>query len=108
VQELERNLKLADSVIKFQTVLTDDVVQLDAVQVDPEEVKMLRLELPPEAEEQESRERALGLVDMPDAPRHREERPEEDYADEDAESVPPVKAEAAATTTTTTPEEEPS
>jgi small subunit ribosomal protein S6 len=92
VQELERNLKLADSVIKFQTVLTDDVVQLDSVQVDPEEVKMLRLELPPEAEEQESRERALGLVDMPDAPRHREERPEEDFADDDAESVPPVKA----------------
>ena len=29
---------------------------------------------------------------MPDAPRHREERPEEDFADDDAESVPPVKA----------------
>jgi small subunit ribosomal protein S6 len=93
VQELERNLRLADAVIKWQTVLTNEEVQLDAVQIDPEEVKLQRLELPPEAEEQESRERALGLVDLPDAPRHRE-RPEEDYVDEDAEAAPAAKAEA--------------
>jgi len=94
VQELERNLKLADSVIKWQTVLTNEEVQLDSVQIDPEEVKLQRLELPPEAEEQESRERALGLVDLPDAPRHRE-RVEEDFADEEAESVPAPKVEVA-------------
>jgi small subunit ribosomal protein S6 len=93
VQELERNLRLADAVIKWQTVLTNEEVQLDSVTIDPEEVKLQRLELPPEAEEQESRERALGLVDLPDAPRHRE-RPEEDYADEEAESVPVPKPEA--------------
>ncbi len=91
VQEIERNLKLADSVIKWQTVLTNEEVQLDSVQIDPEEVKLQRLELPPEAEEAESRERALGLVDLPDAPRHRE-RVEEDFADEEAESVPAPKA----------------
>jgi small subunit ribosomal protein S6 len=93
VQELERNLKLADAVIKWQTVLTNEEVQLDAVQIDPEEVKLQRLELPPEAEEAESRERALGLVDLPDAPRHRE-RVEEDFADDEAESVPAPKAAA--------------
>jgi small subunit ribosomal protein S6 len=109
VQELERNLKLADSVIKFQTVLTDEVVQFDAVQIDPEEVKFQRLELPPENEEQESRERALGLVDMPDAPRHREERPEEDYVDEDAEpAAAAAAAPAAAPAAKPAAEEEPS
>src|SRR3954469_23621778 len=63
VSELERNLKLADSVLKFQTVLTNEQVDFGALTVDPEEVKFQRLELPPEAEEAESRERALGLVD---------------------------------------------
>jgi small subunit ribosomal protein S6 len=99
VAELERNLKLADSVIKFQTVLTDEVVQLDAVTVDPEEVKMQRLELAPEAEETESRERALGLLDIEERPRMRDRDDrgpaEEDFADDDAESSPP-KAEAKA------------
>jgi small subunit ribosomal protein S6 len=103
VQELERNLKLADAVIKWQTVLTNEHVQLDALQIDPEEVKYTRIELPPEAEEQESRERALGLVDLPDAPRMREERGEpDDFADEAPESAPVVKAAAPAA------EEEPS
>ena len=39
VQELERNLKLSDAVIKWQTVLTNERVELDALQIDPEEVK---------------------------------------------------------------------
>ncbi len=84
VQELERNLKLQDSVIKFQTVLTNEHVDFAALTVDPEEVKFQRLELPPEEEERESREKALGLVDLgPDAPRaRREEREEEFEADE--------------------------
>ena len=70
VQELERNLKLQDAVIKFQTVLVRDEVDLAGLAIDPEEVKFARLELPPEEEEKESRERALGLVDLgPDAPR---------------------------------------
>ena len=85
VQELERNLKLQDSVLKFQTVLLNDHVDAAAVTVDPEEVKFQRLELPPEDEEKETRERALGLVDLgPDAPR-RHERVEEDFVDDDLE-----------------------
>jgi small subunit ribosomal protein S6 len=85
VAELERNLKLQDAVIKFQTVLLDGDVDMGGVTVDPEEVKMQRLELPPEEEEKESRERALGLIDLgPDAPRSmRAPREDEDeYADE--------------------------
>lgn len=87
VGELERNLKLQDSVLKYQTVLTQEMVDPEQVAVDPEEVKFARLELPPEEEERESRERALGLLDVPDAPRRpvdREERDDEFADDEEA------------------------
>lgn len=87
VGELERNLKLQDSVLKFQTVLTRERVDPEQVAVDPEEIKFARLELPPEEEERESRERALGLLDVPDAPRprvEREDRDDEFAEDEDA------------------------
>lgn len=70
VQELERNLKLQDVVLKFQTVQTNDEVDVAALTVDPEEVKFQRLELPPEDDAVESREKQLGLIDLgPDAPR---------------------------------------
>jgi small subunit ribosomal protein S6 len=83
VQELERNLKLQDSVLKFQTVTTNEEVDVQTITVDPEEIKFQRLELPPEEEEKESREKALGLVDFGEGgPRSmRGERGEDDYAD---------------------------
>ena len=97
VSELERNLKLQDAVIKFQTVLVRADVDQGAVAVDPEEIKMQRLELLPEEEEKESRERALGLVDLgPDAPRSmrapREEREDDDF-EGGAEAAAPKKEE---------------
>jgi small subunit ribosomal protein S6 len=83
VHELERNLKLQDSVLKFQTVLTNDDVDVEGLQVDPEEIKFQRLELPVEEEKEESRERALGLVDMGEgAPRSMREPREDEFADE--------------------------
>ncbi len=101
VSELERNLKLADAVLKFQTVLTNEQVDVASVLVDPEEVKFARLELPPEEEEKESRERALGLVDLgPDAPRSRhmdrDAEREDEFADEDADGDAVPSAAAAA------------
>ncbi len=92
VTEVERNLKLNDSVLKFQTVLLNDHVDTAALQIDPEEVKLQRLELPAEAEEAESREKALGLIDLgPDAPRrsfsHDEPR-EEDFEPTDTDDAP--------------------
>ena len=81
VQELERNLKLQDAVLKFQTVTLRDQVDIAQLTVDPEEVKFARLELAPEAVEEESREKVLGLVEAPDAPRVRHE--DDEYADED-------------------------
>lgn len=63
VAELERNLRLSDSVLKFQTVKTADDVDAAALTVDPEEVKYERLELSADEDGDESRERMLGLVD---------------------------------------------
>ncbi len=81
VQEVERNLRLQDAVLKFQTVLTNADIDAQAVQIDPEEVKFQHLDLTPEEEKEESRERALGLLDPgPDAPRRDRE---DDFADPD-------------------------
>jgi small subunit ribosomal protein S6 len=70
-------------------------VDFGAVAVDPEEVKFARLELPPEEEQQESREKALGLLDFNDSPRSMRERevPEEAFVDEDIEAPPESKKE---------------
>jgi len=85
VNELERNLKLQDSVLKFQTVLLKEDVDETSLTIDPEEVKLARLELPAEEEEKESRERALGLVDLgPEAPHRGREDREDDFTDEEA------------------------
>jgi hypothetical protein len=75
-------------------VLLDEHVDVSKLTVDPNEIKMDRLELAPEAEESESRERALGLLDLgPDAPRSMRPR-EEEFADDDAEDGDAVKSEA--------------
>lgn len=87
VAEVERNLKLQDAVLKFQTVQTNDEVDVAGLTVDPEEVKFQRLELPVEEEEKESREKQLGLIDLgPDAPRSmRGERGEDEFGEAAAE-----------------------
>ena len=85
VQELERNLKLQDAVLKFQTVQLRAEIDIAGVTVDPEEVKFQRLELAPEEEKEESREKVLGLVEAgPEAPRaRREEEGAEEFGDEE-------------------------
>jgi small subunit ribosomal protein S6 len=95
VNELERNLKLQDSVLKYQTVLTRENVDVAALAaVDPEEIKFQRLELPPEEEERESRERALGLLDLsPDHSRDRREPRAEREDDFEDEGEPKAKEE---------------
>ena len=88
VAELERTLKLADSVIKFQTVLLRELVDMTALAIDPEEAKVQKVELSHDDDEKESREKALGLVDLgPDAPRSR--HAEEEFVEEefDADAV---------------------
>ena len=61
VAELERNLRNADIVIRFQSVRREGVFELDTVTVDPEEVKFARLEAPAEDEPEATLEERLGL-----------------------------------------------
>ena len=83
VSELERNLKLQDAIIKFQTVKLQDFVDATSVQVDPAEVKFEAIEPPGEEEPEESLERELGLADI-DEPHMRRPGPD-DVPDDDDE-----------------------
>jgi small subunit ribosomal protein S6 len=94
VAEVERNLKLQDAVVKFMTVQTAEEIDVAALFIDPEETKLGKLELTPEDEREESREKQLGLVDLgPEMPRDR--RPPEEGEEFEAEE-PPEEAPAAA------------
>jgi small subunit ribosomal protein S6 len=98
VAEVERNLKLQDAVMKYMTVQTGDAIDLGALQVDPEETKLGKIELAPEDEKEESREKMLGLVDAPEE-RARPQDPEFGDAPEEAfdeDWTEPRKNEAAA------------
>src|SRR4051812_38999221 len=91
VAEIERNLRLADAVIKYQTVLVRSDVEVAAVTIADEDVKFERLELPPaEDERDESRERQLGLIE----PERRQDRgPDLSHADDDDPAEGPAEEE---------------
>lgn len=68
VAELERNLRLVDQVMRFQTVLLEEDVDPAVVAVDPEELQYLHVEDEEEAEDADlERARSLGMA--PRAPR---------------------------------------
>ena len=91
VAELERNLRLLDEVVRFQTVLIAEDIDPATVTVDPEEVQYLHVEDDAEQEDPEvERARSLGLA--PRAPR--ESAPEVEPAVEPATEAAPA-AEAA-------------
>ncbi len=76
VAEVERNLKLQDAVVKYMTVQTSEEVDLEALQIDPEETRLGKLELSPEDEKEETREKLLGLIDFgPDMMKPQPPRP---------------------------------
>jgi small subunit ribosomal protein S6 len=87
VAEVERNLKLQDAVVKFMTVQTADAIDIGTLQVDPEETKLGKIELAPEDEKEESREKQLGLVDFGAEPKGHHRAPDE--VDEFAEEPGP-------------------
>jgi len=85
VAEVERQLSLVDSVIRYQTVQLRDNVPVDGVEVADEDVA-LDFDLPFEADEPElSRERELGLDAMPGERRRRDDRDRD--RDEDEEDL---------------------
>ncbi|XXT17344.1 30S ribosomal protein S6 [Sorangium sp. So ce429] len=64
VSEIERNLRLFDGVLKYQTVLVRNDVEAQGVTIADEDVKFERLELTPlEDDRDDSRERQLGLIE---------------------------------------------
>jgi len=76
VNEVERNLRLMDGVIKYQTVLVQSDLQVETLAVTDEDVKFERVELPPlEEERDESRERQLGLIEPERRPERVSEAP---------------------------------
>lgn len=82
VNELERNLRMQDDVLKFQTVALRRDVDLGAVEVAPENVKFEAIEpATDEEDDQLSLERSLGLV----APLEGERRGSEEMSDEDGD-----------------------
>jgi small subunit ribosomal protein S6 len=69
VAELERNLRLLDEVVRFQTVLLADTIDPASVAVDPEEVQYLHVEEEEEEAEDLELERARSLGMAPRPPR---------------------------------------
>lgn len=61
VAELERNLRNADAVMRFQTVRRGGTLELDRVAIDPEETKFARIDAPPTDEPELTLEEKLGL-----------------------------------------------
>ena len=93
VNELERNFRMLDEVLKFQTVKVRDEVDPATVQVDVDAVKFEGVEPPMEGEEsEETLEQQLGLADSP-AAHSRASR--DDDNDDEAESEPRRSPEAA-------------
>lgn len=91
VAEIERNLRIADSVLRYQSNLLNPAVASADVTVDPEDVKFAPV-APAEPEEELSFEQRLGLV--PSA--HRKPVVEDDVDALDADDeVPDLDAPAA-------------
>jgi len=88
VAEIERNLRLFDEVVRFQTVLLAEDIDPASVAVDPDDVQYLHVEDEDVGEDAElERARSLGMAPRaPRAPRL-DEATDEDSTDDDADSM---------------------
>ncbi len=84
VSEVERNLRMLDDVVKYQTVKVRDEVQRDAVVVAAEDVKFEYIEPSEETEVDETRARELGLEERHDRDHDHPRR--DPYADDGDEA----------------------
>jgi small subunit ribosomal protein S6 len=97
VSEVERNLRMLDTVLRHMTVQLAKDVDPKSITVDPEEVKLARIEITEgEDEREETIEQTLGLADE-QRPERRERRPEGDEAmeAEEGDEFAPTAAAAA-------------
>lgn len=103
VAELERNLRMMDTVIRHMSVLLAKDVDEAAVTVDPEEVKVRRIEVADaEDEAEETFEASLGLADVERSSHHHSSRGES-HAPPAVVAAPAGDAEEAAPAAAETP-----
>lgn len=81
VAEIERNLRMLDDVIKFQTVLLNPEVNVAELQIDPAAVQFEELDLPEDVEDDKALERALGFIEPQKHARSAE------YVEDDIENI---------------------
>lgn len=95
VSEIERNLRLSDGVIKYQTVLVRSDVEAAGVTVTDEDVKFERLELGPvEEDRDDSRERQLGLIESERRQDRAEAHAPDDVEDMEMDASPEEEGES--------------
>ena len=97
VAEIERNLRLLEPVIRFQTIVVREDVDMDTVEVDAEEIKFLPIE-EVELEPEPDMATQLGLVE-------RVRPPAPEAAEREPESAEKVEAEGAEKSEPETPSE---
>lgn len=87
VAEIERNLRMMDTVLRYLTVKLRTNVDPASIVVDPEEVKVRRIEITeaPEEEREESVEAALGLAEEQPLESSEEEASPEASSEEETE-----------------------
>jgi len=84
VAELERNLRLFDEVVRFQTVLLAEDIDLASVEVDPDELQYLHVEEEDVGEDAElERARSLGMAPRPPRGGSSEDATDDDATDDD-------------------------
>lgn len=98
VSEVERNLRMLDTVLRHMTVQLRKDVDPTSIAVDPDEVKVRRIEITEEPgdEREDSVEASLGLADdqRPSGEGRRDRRVEAPVAEPAPESATPPAAEA--------------
>lgn len=90
IAELERNLRLLDPVIRYQTIVMDERVDLDDVEVDASEVEWADIELGDDDDDEPTTAERLGMEDRSAKEEKAEAKDDSDESDDSDEE----KAEA--------------
>jgi small subunit ribosomal protein S6 len=88
VAELERNLRMLDDIIKFQTVLLNPEVDVSEIQVNPQAVQFEELDLPEDVEDDKALERALGFIEPQKHARNAESFSDDDIGNISDDDIP--------------------
>jgi len=63
IAELERNLRLLDPIIRYQTIVVEDGIELDEVEIDASEVEWADIELGDDDDDEPTTAERLGMED---------------------------------------------